>query len=196
MSKLRNRDVRPSRLESTYFPFEGGVNMVDPSLSLEPGELVAADNFEIDIRGRYRRVDGYERFDGQTLPSEITFYRIPFTTGYARDSVFDMAFSTAFDMQIPSVGDSVKGETSGAIGSVLSVSVEDITGDSSSGSFFPLTAFSTAFSTAEFRSSGRDGNAEGYVYFVIITGTLEDGEILFFLNKDSAFGAAFNVEYK
>ena len=50
-------------------------------------------------------------------------------------------FSTAFDMQIPSVGDSVKGETSGAIGSVLSVSVEDITGDSSSGSFFPLTAF-------------------------------------------------------
>ena len=52
MSKLRNRDVRPSRLESTYFPFEGGVNMVDPSLSLEPGEIVAADNFEIDIRGR------------------------------------------------------------------------------------------------------------------------------------------------
>jgi hypothetical protein len=107
-----------------------------------------------------------------------------------------MAFSTAFDMQIPSVGDSVKGATSGAIGSVLSVSVEDITGDSSSGSFFPLTAFSTAFSTAEFRASGRDGNAEGYVYFVIITGTLQDGEILFFLNKDSAFGAAFNVEYK
>ena len=72
MSKLINRDVRPSRLESIYFPFEGGVNMVDPSLSLEPGELVAANNFEIDIRGRYRRMDGYERFDGQTLPSEIT----------------------------------------------------------------------------------------------------------------------------
>ena len=104
MSKLRNRDVRPSRLESTYFPFEGGVNMVDPSLSLEPGELVAADNFEIDIRGRYRRMDGYERFDGQVLPSEVVFYRIPFTLGTARDSVFNSAFSTAFDMQIPSTG--------------------------------------------------------------------------------------------
>jgi hypothetical protein len=196
MTKLKNAELIPSGLKSTYFAFEGGVNMVDPSLSLEPGELVAANNFEIDIRGRYRRIDGYERFDGQTLPSEITFYRIPFTTGYARDSVFDAAFSTAFDMQIPSVGDSVKGRTSGAIGSVLSVSVEDITGDSSAGSFFPLTAFSTAFSTAAFRASGRDGNAEGYVYFVIITGTLEDGEILLFLNKDSAFGAAFNVEYK
>ena len=176
MSKLRNRDVRPSRLESTYFPFEGGVNMVDPSLSLEPGELVAADNFEIDIRGRYRRMDGYERFDGQTLPSQITFYRIPFTVGTARDSVFDSAFSTAFDMQIPSTGDLVKGATSEAIGSILQVSIEDVTGDSSARSF-----------------SG--SAAEAYVYFAVTSGTLQDGEIMYFLNKDSAFGSAFNVEY-
>jgi len=176
MSKLRNRDIKPSRLKSTYFPFEGGVNMVDPSLALQPGELVAANNFEIDIRGRYRRLDGYERFDGRTLPSDITFYRIPFTVGTARDSVFDSAFSSAFDMQIPSIGDLVKGETSGAIGSVLSVSVEDITGDDAAGTF----------STSD---------AEGYVYFVIRTGTLQSGETLFFLNKNSAFGSAFNVEY-
>ena len=176
MSKLRNRDVRPSRLEATYFPFEGGVNMVDPSLSLEPGELVAADNFEIDIRGRYRRMDGYERFDGQTLPSQITFYRIPFTVGTARDSVFDSAFSSAFDMQVPSIGDLVKGATSGAIGSILNVSLEDITGDDAAGTF-PTS------------------DAEGYVYFTVVSGTLQDGETLYFLNKDSAFGSAFNVEY-
>jgi len=176
MSKLRDRDIRPSRFQSTYFPFEGGVNMVDPSLSLEPGELVAANNFEIDIRGRYRRIDGYERFDGQTLPSEITYYRIPFTLGTARDSVFNSAFSTAFDMQIPSTGDLVKGGTSGAIGSILQVSIEDVTGDSAAGSF-----------------SGSD--AEGYVYFTVTSGTLEDGETMYFLNKDSAFGSAFNVEY-
>ena len=176
MSKLRNRDVRPSRLESTYFPFEGGVNMVDPSLSLEPGELVAADNFEIDIRGRYRRMDGYERFDGQTLPSQITFYRIPFTLGTARDSVFDSAFSPAFDMQVPSIGDLVKGATSGAIGSILNVSLEDITGDDAAGTF-PTS------------------DAEGYVYFTVVSGTFQDGETMYFLNKDSAFGSAFNVEY-
>jgi len=176
MSKLRDRDIRPSRFQSTYFPFEGGVNMVDPSLSLEPGELVAANNFEIDIRGRYRRVDGYERFDGQTLPSEITFYRIPFTLGTARDSVFNSAFSTAFDMQIPSTGDLIKGETSGAIGSILQVSIEDITGDDEAGSF-------------------SDSDAEGYVYFIVTSGTLQEGETLYFLNKDSAFGSAFNVEY-
>jgi hypothetical protein len=176
MSKLRNRDLNPSRLQSTYFPFEGGVNMVDPSLSLQPGELVAADNFEIDIRGRYRRIDGYERFDGQTLPSQITFYRIPFTVGTARDSVFDSAFSSAFDMQVPSIGDLVKGETSGAIGSVLNVSLEDITGDDAAGTF-PTS------------------DAEGYVYFTVVSGTLQDGETMYFLNKDSAFGSAFNVEY-
>ena len=176
MTKLRDRNIQPSRLQSSYFAFEGGVNMVDPSLSLEPGELVAADNFEIDIRGRYRRIDGYERFDGQTLPSAITYYRIPFTLGTARDSVFDSAFSTAFDMQIPSTGDLVKGATSGAIGSILQVSIEDVTGDDEAGTF----------STSD---------AEGYVYFTIVSGTLEDGETMYFLNKDSAFGSAFNVEY-
>ena len=176
MSKLANRQITQSRLESTYFPFEGGVNMVDPSLALKPGELVAAKNFEIDIRGRYRRVDGYERFDGQTLPSDIAYYRIPFSVGTAVDSVFTNAFSTAFDLQIPSTGDLLKGETSGAIGSILQVSVEDITGDDSAGSFSNSTA-------------------EGYVYFIVVSGTLQDGETMFFLNKDSAFGAAFNVEY-
>jgi hypothetical protein len=177
MTKLRNREIAASRLQSSYFAFEGGVNMVDPSLSLEPGELVAANNFEIDIRGRYRRMDGYERFDGQTLPSQITFYRIPFTVGTARDSVFNSAFSSAFDMQVPSIGDLVKGATSGAIGSVLNVSLEDITGDDAAGTF-PTS------------------DAEGYVYFTVVSGTLQDGETLYFLNKDSAFGSAFNVEYK
>ena len=176
MSKLRNRQIQQSRGQSSYFPFEGGVNITDPAMSLEPGELIAADNFEIDLRGRYSRVQGYERFDGQTLPSAITYYRIPFTVGTARDSVFNSAFSTAFDMQIPSTGDLVKGATSGAIGSILQVSIEDVTGDASAGSF-----------------SGSD--AEGYVYFTVTSGTLQDGEIMYFLNKDSAFGSAFNVEY-
>jgi hypothetical protein len=176
MTKLRNRGLAPSGLKSNYFPLTGGLNMVDPALSITPGECVSANNFEVDIRGRYQRIDGYERADGQTLPSEITYYRIPFTLGTSRDSVFDSAFSSAFDMQIPSPGDLVKGETSGAIGSILQVSIEDVTGDSAAGSF-----------------PGSD--AEGYIYFIVVSGTLQDGETLLFLNKDSAFGAAFNVEF-
>ena len=174
MSKLAQRSYQGGRVLTKYFPFSGGLNIVDAALSLEPGECIAAKNFEVDIRGRYHRFDGYERDDGTGLPSEITYYRIPFTTGTARDSVYDSAFGTSFDLQIPRVGDMIKGETSGAIGQILVVTVEEIVTDA--GAFI-------------------DGDAEGYVYFTVTSGTLEDGETMYFLNKDSAFGSGFNVEY-
>ena len=168
------RQISRSSVGSQYFPFSGGLNIITPALSLEPGECIAANNFEVDIRGRYRRFDGYERDDGTGLPSAITYYRIPYTLGSAKDSVFDSAYSIAFDLQIPRVGSTIKGETSGAIGQVLVVTVEEIVTDA--GAFI-------------------DNDAEGYIYFTVTSGTLEDGETIFFLNTDSAFGAGFNVEY-
>ena len=168
------RQLSRASVGSQYFPFSGGLNIITPALSLEPGECIAADNFEVDIRGRYRRFDGYERDDGTGLPSAITYYRIPYTLGSAKDSVFDSAYSIAFDLQIPRVGSTVKGETSGAIGQVLVVTVEEIV--TAAGAFI-------------------DNDAEGYIYFTVTSGTLEDGETIFFLNTDSAFGAGFNVEY-
>ena len=168
------RQISRSSVGSQYFPFSGGLNIITPALSLEPGECIAANNFEVDIRGRYRRFDGYERDDGTGLPSAITYYRIPYTLGSAKDSVFDSAYSIAFDLQIPRVGSTIKGETSGAIGQVLVVTVEEIVTDA--GAFI-------------------DNDAEGYLYFTVTSGTLEDGETIYFLNTDSAFGSAFNVEY-
>lgn len=177
MSKLRVRRIPPEKRRSTYFPFEGGVNIVDPSLALKPGELVASDNFEIDIRGRYRRIDGYERFDGRELPSAVSYYKMPFITGTAKAKTFSSAYSTAFIYNIPSVGDIIKGETSSALGSILAVVIEDVTGSAASGSFSA-------------------GDAEGNIYFTVTSGTFQDGETLFFLHKDSAFGAAFFVGFK
>jgi len=168
------RQLARSTVGSQYFPFSGGLNIITPALSLEPGECIAADNFEVDIRGRYRRLDGYERDDGTGLPSAITYYRIPYTIGSAKDSVFDSAYSIAFDLQIPRIGSTIKGETSGAIGQVLVVTVEEIV--TAAGAFI-------------------DNDAEGYIYFTVTSGTLEDGETIYFLNTDSAFGAGFNVEY-
>jgi hypothetical protein len=170
---LFNSGVR-STTTSRYFPFSGGLNIIDPVLSLQPGECMAANNFEVDIRGRYHRLDGYERDDGTGLPSAITYYRIPYTIGSAKDSVFNSAYSIAFDLQIPRVGDTIKGETSGAIGQILVVTVEQIVTDA--GAFI-------------------DNDAEGYIYFTVTSGTLQDGETIYFLNKDSAFGSAYNVEY-
>jgi len=168
------RQLSRTSVSSQYFPFSGGLNIITPALSLEPGECIAADNFEVDIRGRYRRFDGYERDDGTGLPSAIVYYRIPYTLGSAKDSVFNSAYSIAFDLQIPRVGSTVKGETSRAIGQVLVVTVEEIVTDA--GAFI-------------------DNDAEGYIYFTVTSGTLEDGETIYFLNTDSAFGAGFNVEY-
>ena len=168
------RQIPRTAVGSQYFPFAGGLNLITPALSLEPGECISANNFEVDIRGRYRRLDGYERDDGTGLPSAIPYYRIPFTVGTARDSVFDSAYGIAFDLQIPRVGSTIKGETSGALGQVLIVTVETIVTDA--GAFI-------------------DGDAEGYIYFTITSGTLQDGETIYFLNSDSAFGAGFNVEY-
>ena len=173
---LRNRFV-PASTDIYYFPFEGGLNIVDPVLAVKAGECIAAKNFEVDIRGRYSRIDGYERADGQTLPSEVTYYRIPFTSGSSKHSVFSSSYSSAFHLNIPSSGDMVKGDTSGALGIILTVSVEDITGDGQAG-FFPTNA------------------AEGYIYFTATSGDFQEGETIYFLNKDSAFGSAFNVEYK
>jgi len=167
-------NVPRSTTSTKYFPFSGGLNIVDPVLSLEPGECIAAKNFEVDIRGRYRRLDGYERDDGTGLPSAITYYRIPYTIGSAKDSVFDSAYGISFDLQIPRVGDMVKGETSGAIGQILVVTVEEIV--TAAGAFI-------------------DNDAEGYIYFTVTSGTLQEGETIYFLNKDSAFGSAYNVEY-
>ena len=168
------RQLSRTSVTSQYFPFSGGLNIITPALSLEPGECISANNFEVDIRGRYRRFDGYERDDGTGLPSAIVYYRIPYTLGSAKDSVFDSAYGIAFDLQIPRVGSTIKGETSGAIGQVLVVTVEEIVTDA--GTFI-------------------DNDAEGYIYFTVTSGTLEDGETIFFLNTDSAFGAGFNVEY-
>ena len=177
-SKLAGRRIPQAKLTTLYFPFEGGINTESPAMSLQPGELVAADNFEVDIRGRYRRIDGYERFDGQTLPSKIEpYYRIPFTVGSIVYPTYSSAYSTAFYRNAPSSGDMVKGATTGATGTVLVASLEDVTGDSAAGTF-------------------RTDDGEGYIYFVVTSGTLQDGEKLLFLNKDSAFGGDFDVEYK
>lgn len=46
---------------------QGGLNLVTPQLAMPPGMAIAALNYEPEARG-YRRLGGYERFDGQPSP--------------------------------------------------------------------------------------------------------------------------------
>lgn len=52
---------------------QGGLNLSAPPLSLDPGEAIQLHNYEVTELGRYRRVMGYERFDGRLRPSEQPF---------------------------------------------------------------------------------------------------------------------------
>jgi len=90
------------------FRLNGGFNEEDPQFTLPPGALVFSRNYECLPGGGYRRVPGYERFDGQTPhPSDAVYVNLAFTAGGPRAIAY---------------GDVVVGVTSGATGIVIGVS--------------------------------------------------------------------------
>lgn len=62
-----------------YIDLEGGLDLVTPALKTKPGSLIDAGNFVPDIGGGYRRVAGYERFDGRPSPNDAEFHVITVT---------------------------------------------------------------------------------------------------------------------
>lgn len=102
----RKRRNRSSRVRADdYFSFGGGLNIVDTPLKVKPGELLGVKNYEPGIRGGYARVEGYERFDGRTKPSDASF------------TYMDLTGTTPANY--PSVGDTITASPSGASGRVL-----------------------------------------------------------------------------
>lgn len=57
-------------MRTTFFPFSGGENLVDPVITMSPGELQRSMNYETATNGGYRRVDGFEVFDGHPSPAD------------------------------------------------------------------------------------------------------------------------------
>lgn len=98
-------------MATDYFALGGGLDLVSPALSIKPGRVIVAENYECDYNGGYRRVRGLERFDGRLAPSEATFRGL-LIKGTAASLVL-MPF-------VP--GQTVTGATSGATGVVHAVS--------------------------------------------------------------------------
>lgn len=90
----------------TYATYPGGLDLVTPTLGLQPGALRAAVNFEVAVQGGYGRILGYERVDGRQSPSSAGF-----------SVVQVMHFINA-----PAIGDVVTQASSGATGTVAGVS--------------------------------------------------------------------------
>lgn len=86
---------------STY-PFGGGLDTNSAALAVPPSYLIGAMNYEPLAEG-YARVQGHERFDGQTAPSKAKFTTLPFAAGSSPIAQ----------------GDTVTGVTSGATGIVI-----------------------------------------------------------------------------
>lgn len=83
----------------------GGLDQVTPTLSLPPGFVRRAANFECSITGGYTRIAGYERFDGRPNPS---------------DAIYNILTCTLTSPVV--VGDTVNGATSAATGKVIAIS--------------------------------------------------------------------------
>lgn len=102
----------------------GGLDLVTPAMSIKPGRLIDALNYEATANG-YRRMDGYERLDGRPSPTAATYW------------IMERS-ATAY---VFAGGDVVTGGTSAATGVVL-----DVTQPAGQ---IVLTALSGAFEVGE-----------------------------------------------
>ena len=107
----RSMRSRPAndKVETKSFELTGGLNLVDPPIEIPAGMLLAATNYELLPRGGYRRIDGFERSDGQSRPSSANYWILEFDTGTLAAPVDDSL---------------VVGSTSGARGKVGVVVLE------------------------------------------------------------------------
>ncbi len=112
----------------------GGLDLVSPSIAMNPGRLIGGQNYEPEARG-YRRVFGYERYDGQPKPSKASYWVLGFDAGSAAISE----------------GDTVTGATSGATGKALidAVVTSGSYGGGDAAGYIVLTVVSGAFADDE-----------------------------------------------
>lgn len=124
------------KVETTYYPMKGGLDLVTPAISMDPGRVIDAQNYEPGAVGGYRRIDGFERSDGRTSPTSAGYWLI-----------------TATITGAIAVGNTVTGGTSAATGKVLLVSgstlvLGRVTGTFVSGEALKVAAVTQATSTS------------------------------------------------
>lgn len=89
--------------KTSYYPLKGGLDLASPAIEISPGKCFDANNYVPEITGGYRRIYGYERFDGRPAPSSAAYWVM-----------------TANVTGTINVGSTLVGATSGAVSRVLS----------------------------------------------------------------------------
>jgi hypothetical protein len=90
-------------VQSEFFALEGGWDLVTPRLKIKPGRCRQITNYYGKVGGGYRRLGGYEPYDGRSRPSQQTFTLLTSTLGLTGVAV----------------SDTITGNTSGATGKVM-----------------------------------------------------------------------------
>jgi len=60
-------------VKTSFFPFNGGLDLVTPPLSIANGVMRFCTNLEIGVNGGYVRSAGYERYSGKAKPSDAVY---------------------------------------------------------------------------------------------------------------------------
>ena len=122
-------------VQSSYHAFEGGLDTVSPPITIDPGKALLMQNYEPWYNGGYRRINGYERFDGRPAPSAATY------TGFTLDTVVGLTVGTTV----------LTGDTSSATGVFVAssdnaIAVTKVTGTFTQGETFNSGAYTMAAS--------------------------------------------------
>ena len=136
------------KVDTASFELKGGLNLVDAPLQMPDGMLIAATNYELLPRGGYRRIDGFERSDGQAKPSDATYWVMYFATGDIAEPVVDGIVSGATSGATGKVGVVVKTSGNWNAGNAEGyVVIYTLTGVFESGEVLSFTAANPAYSS-------------------------------------------------
>jgi hypothetical protein len=107
-----------AQVTSQYWAFRGGLDQTSPSISVPPGRCRAATNVEVGPEGGLTVTMGYERFSGQSKPSDAAYHvMVVNITGAAV------------------AGDTITGVTSAATGVLIAVTATEFIFTKLSGTF-------------------------------------------------------------
>ena len=163
---LVQRSSFPSTsIRAKYFPLQGGENLTDAALSIQPGNLIFGKNYEVYAEGGYRRIDGFERFDGRTKPSESAYYILEFnagTTATVDTNIITGATSSATgELIVDSVVESGSYAGNDAVGYMV---VALLSGTFAVGENIQVSASTVAVVKSVAVESGADTDALGETY--------------------------------
>ncbi len=139
---MKVSDVRIPATQTSAYILKGGLDQQTPAMAVDAGKVIDAQNYAPDIAGGYRRIDGYERFDGRAAPSGASYW------------VLSAALTTSI-----AAGATVTGATTLATARVLGVFGTTIVLCRIAGTFIPAEQLKVGVDVVGVSASGAQINA-------------------------------------